>query len=136
MAQLVKNLPAHPGDVEDAGSVPGSGRSPGEGNGNPLQYSCLGNPPDRGAWQAITVHGVAKSQTRLSTRTHTSRKNRVALQPFKLYCKWRALTSDNRFSPLPTLKFSIAFLQLVSGLRPGLSPFSLLSTSPSLTQEK
>ena len=44
----------------DAGSIPGLGRSPGEGNGNPLQYTCLGNPMDRGAWQAI-VHGVAKS---------------------------------------------------------------------------
>ena len=49
----------------DLGLIPGSGRSPGEGNGNPLQYSCLGNPMDRGAWRA-TVHGVAKSQTRLS----------------------------------------------------------------------
>ena len=48
----------------DLVSVSGSGRSPGEGNGNPLQYSCLGNPVDRGAWGA-TVHGVAKSQTRL-----------------------------------------------------------------------
>ena len=49
----------------DLGSIPGSGRSPGEGNGNPLQYSCLENPIDGGAWQA-TVHGVAKSRTRLS----------------------------------------------------------------------
>ena len=49
----------------DLGSIPGLGRSPGEGNGNPLQYSCLENPRDRGARQA-TVHGVAKSQTRLS----------------------------------------------------------------------
>ena len=53
----------------DAGSTPGSGTSPGEGNGNPLQYSCLGNPIDRGDWRA-TVHGVAKSQTRLSDYTH------------------------------------------------------------------
>ena len=52
----------------DPGSIPGSGRSPGEGNGNPLQYSCLENPMDRGAWLA-TVHGVAKSQTRLSDFT-------------------------------------------------------------------
>ena len=50
--------------VGDQGSFPGSGRSPGEGNGNPLQYSCLVNPTDRGAWQA-TVQGVAKSQIRL-----------------------------------------------------------------------
>ena len=52
----------------DPGSIPGSGRSPGEGNGNPLQYSCLGNPMDEGAWEA-TVHGVAKSRTRLSDFT-------------------------------------------------------------------
>ena len=52
----------------DLGLIPGSGRSPGEGKGNPLQYSCLENPMDRGAWQA-TVHGVAKSQTRLSQLT-------------------------------------------------------------------
>ena len=52
----------------DLGSIPGSGRSPGEGNGNPLQYSCLENPMDGGAWKA-TVHGVAKSRTRLSDFT-------------------------------------------------------------------
>ena len=56
---VVKNLPASTGD---AGSVPGSGKSPGEGNGNPLQYSCLGNPMDRGAWEA-TVYGTTKSRT-------------------------------------------------------------------------
>ena len=56
---VVKNLPAIAGD---AGLLPGSERSLGEGNGNPLPYSCLRNPMDRGAWQAI-VHGVAKSQT-------------------------------------------------------------------------
>ena len=56
----------------DVGSVPGSGRSPGEGSGNPLQYSCLENPMDRGAWRA-TVHGVAKSQTQTEATwcTHT-----------------------------------------------------------------
>ena len=58
----VKNLPAKAGDL---GSIPGSGRSQGEGDGNPLQYSCLGNPPESEAWCA-TVHGVAKSQTRFS----------------------------------------------------------------------
>ena len=51
------------------GSIPGSGRSPGEGNGHPFQYPCLGNPKDRGAWWA-TVHGVAKSWTWLSTPHH------------------------------------------------------------------
>ena len=55
-------------DVGDLVSVPGSGRSPGEGNGNSLQYSCLGNPMDGGAWWA-TVHGVAKSRTQLSDFT-------------------------------------------------------------------
>ena len=58
---VVKNPPANAGDITDTGSVPGSERSPGEGNGNPLQHSCLGNRMDRGAWWA-TVHGVAKSQ--------------------------------------------------------------------------
>ena len=53
---VVKNMPSN---ARDAGSIPGLGRCPGEGNGNPLQYSCLGNPIDRGAWQ-VTVHGVAK----------------------------------------------------------------------------
>ena len=57
---MVKNLLANAEDIRDVGSIPGSGRSPGEGNGNPLQYSCLENPADRGAWWA-TVHGVAKS---------------------------------------------------------------------------
>ena len=59
---MVKNLPANAGDVRDAGSIPGLGRSPGGGHGNPLQYSCLENPMDRGAWQA-TVHKVTQSQT-------------------------------------------------------------------------
>ena len=58
---MVKNLPVNAGDV---GLIPGSGRSAGEGNGNPLQYPCLGNPMNRGAWWA-TVHRVAKSQTQL-----------------------------------------------------------------------
>ena len=56
---VVKNQPANAGDI---GLIPGSGRCPEEGNGNSLQYSCLGNPKDRGAWQA-TVHGVKKSPT-------------------------------------------------------------------------
>ena len=62
MALVVKNLPASVGDVRDPGSVPGSGRSPGGGHGNSLEYSCLENPMDRGAWWA-TVHGVAKNWT-------------------------------------------------------------------------
>ena len=50
MALVVKNLPAKAGDIRDAGSIPGSGRAPGKGNGNPFQYACLENPMDRGAW--------------------------------------------------------------------------------------
>ena len=64
VALVVKNLPANAGDGRDPGSISGPGRSPGAGHGNPLQYSCLEIPKDRGArWS--TVHGVAKSQTRL-----------------------------------------------------------------------
>ena len=59
-----KNSPGNAGDIRDAGSIPGSGRSHGEGNGNPFQYSCLGTPMDRGVWQAA-IHRVAKSWTRL-----------------------------------------------------------------------
>ena len=59
MAQVIKKSTCNAGDL---GSIPGSGRSPREGNGNPLQYSCLKNPMDREAWQA-TVHGVANSRT-------------------------------------------------------------------------
>ena len=65
VALVVKNPRDNTGDTRDAGSIPGLGRSPGRGNGIPLQYSCLENPIDRGDWQS-TVHGVAKSQTPLS----------------------------------------------------------------------
>ena len=61
---VVRNLPANAGGARDVGLIPGSGRSPGRENGNPLQYSCLENPMDRGSWQAM-VHRVAKSWTRL-----------------------------------------------------------------------
>ena len=70
---VVKKPPANAGktsDVGGGGSIPGSGRSPGVGNGNPLQYSCLENPMDRGGWQA-TILGITKSWTWLSTHTHT-----------------------------------------------------------------
>ena len=62
VALVVKNPPANAGDIRDVGSIPGSGRSPGGGHGDPLQYSCLENPMDRGAWWA-TVYGMAKSWT-------------------------------------------------------------------------
>ena len=73
---MVKNPPANAGDT---GSIPGLGRPPGGGNGNPLQYSCLENPMDRGAWWA-TVHGVSRSWTRLKLSTDTySISNPVSL---------------------------------------------------------
>ena len=68
----------------DLGLIPGLGRSPGEGNGNPLQYCCLANPMDRGAWQA-TAHGVTESRTRLSDFTFTFLKVRLMQQPFFLF---------------------------------------------------
>ena len=67
---MVKNSPASERDTGDTGLIPGSGRSPGGRNGNLLQYSCLGNPMDRGAWQAA-IPGVSKSWTRLSDFTFT-----------------------------------------------------------------
>ena len=72
MVLLVKNPPANAGDMRDADLIPRLGRSPGEGHGNPLQYSCLENPMDRGTWWA-TVHRVTKTQAQLkqlSTHAH------------------------------------------------------------------
>ena len=80
---VVKNLPANVGDTRDMGLIPGSERSPGGGNGTPLQYSCLENPMDRGAWWA-TVHGVIKSQTRLSMSMN--------VESLLMYCKISYLT--------------------------------------------
>ena len=68
---MVKNPPASSGDVRDVGLILGLGRFPGVGNGNPLQYSCLENPTDRGDWWA-TVHGVTKSWTQLSMHASTT----------------------------------------------------------------
>ena len=70
MALVIKSPPANAGNVTNAGSIPGLRRSPEEGHDNPLQYSCLENPMDRGAWWA-TVYGVAKSRTQLSTQHKT-----------------------------------------------------------------
>ena len=74
MASVVKNPPASAGDLRDMGSIPGSGRSSGVGNGNPLQYSCLENSMDRGGLWA-TVHGVTNSWTQLSTHAYTPVSN-------------------------------------------------------------
>ena len=77
-ALVVQNLPASAGDV---GWTPGSGRSPGEGHGNPLQYSCLENPMDRGAWRVHTVHRAAKSCTWWSDLAHQ-------VHGFQIYMHW------------------------------------------------
>ena len=69
---VIKNLPASAGDIRDTGLIPGLGRPPGKGNGNPLQYSCLGNPMDGGAWWA-TVHGVARVRYDLVTKLQQQR---------------------------------------------------------------
>ena len=66
----VKNPPAKAGDTRDLGLIPGLGRSPGGGHGNSLQYSCVENPMDRGAWRA-TVHRIAESQTQLKHQLNT-----------------------------------------------------------------
>ena len=73
---MVKIPPANAGVTGDPGSIPGSGRSPEVGNGNLLQYTCLENPMDRGAWQA-TAHEIAKSQTRLSTHKSEKKKGGI-----------------------------------------------------------
>ena len=78
-----KSLPANAGDTRDMGLIPWSERSPGVGNGNPLQYSCLENLMDRGAWWA-TVHGVLKSQTQLSMSMN--------VESLLMYCKISYLT--------------------------------------------
>ena len=86
---VVKNLPANAGATEDMGSIPGSRRSPGEGNGNLLQYSSLENFMDSGAWQA-TVHGVAKNQTQ-EWLTHTQSLAKGKYNYHILIKKWRVV---------------------------------------------
>ena len=69
MVLVVKNLPTNAGDTRDMSLIPGLGRTPGEGNGNSLQYSCLENSMDRGAWK-VTVHGVAELDATENVYTH------------------------------------------------------------------
>ena len=78
------NLPANAGDVRDKSLIPGSGRSPGGGHGNTLQYSCLEIPMDRGAWRA-TVHEVAKSQTKLKQLSTHARMHNWSSGIFQQY---------------------------------------------------
>ena len=88
---MAKNLPA---DAEDSGSISGWGRSPGGGHGNSLQYSCLENPMDRGAWRA-TVHGVTESQKQLSTCARLVVK---ASQEFTIYFAFKTWGLEAYFS--------------------------------------
>ena len=84
---VVKNPPANASDLRDASLIPGLGKSPGEGNGNPLQYSCLENSTDREAWRA-TVHGATKSRTRLSD-FHSLNARRPGFSPWVRKIPWR-----------------------------------------------
>ena len=86
MRNVFKNPPVNTGEARDPGSIPGSGRSPGEGNGYPLEYSCLENSTDRGAWQA-TVHGVTKESMteRLSMHTFLFFEMRWGLSTYSPY---------------------------------------------------
>ena len=97
MVLVVKNLPANAGDIRDTDSIPGSGRSPGGGHGSPLQYSCLENPMERGAWWA-TVHVVAKSWIPLKrfsthTRSHSLKIPCLVIYPeeVKIYNLYKNL---------------------------------------------
>ena len=86
MALVVKNQPANAGDAIDVGSIPGSGRSPGEGSGNPHQYSCLENPMDRGVWQATYISWGhteldTTKHTHIHTHTHTQTPTQVPELP-------------------------------------------------------
>ena len=112
VALVVKNLPANTGDIRDAGSIPGLGRSPGEGSDNSLQYSCLENPMDRGAWQA-TVHRVTKSWTQLKQlSTHT-----LILPPILITATLKILTLGSaRFAETCTALENSAFTETLAGI--------------------
>jgi len=93
-------------NVGDLGSIPGSGRFPGEGNGNPLQYSCLENPMDGGAWWA-TVHGVAKNQTRLSYFTFTLLLGRKVMTNLDSIFKSRDITLPKKVHLVKAMVFPV-----------------------------
>ena len=94
---VVKNSLANAGDARDVGLIPVSGRSPGEGSGNPLQYSCLEHSMDREAWQA-TVFGVTKSWTQLGTHTHTHTHTHTCVCPHA-HMHTRAHTHTHTHTP-------------------------------------
>ena len=97
---MIKNPPANAGHIGDTGSIPGSERPLREGNGNPLQYSCLENSMDWGAWQA-TVHGVAKGQARLSMHTHTETHTHTHIHTQYTYMyRYKHILGQNRLTYL------------------------------------
>ena len=97
---VVKNLPANAGDVRHTGSTPGLGRSPGGGHGNPLQYSCLENPTNRGAWRTA-VHVVAKNGAQLKgLSTHTCAHTQEDYHQHKCFCGQKSVTHS--WTPLDT----------------------------------
>ena len=105
MVPVIKNSSVNAGDIRDVGSIPGWGRAPGGGHGNPLQYSCRDNPTDRGAWQAM-VHRVAKSWTQLKQlSTHTGKPEKSSTVKFSLL-PWH--NSAHSLSAPQTLDFSLA----------------------------
>jgi len=102
---LVAQLVEFACNAEDPGSIPRSGRSPGEGNGHPLQYSCLENPMDRGAWKA-TVHSVARVRHDLVTKP----------PPPLLHCRWILYQLSYKGSPLVHIKLLFIFVPEISTL--------------------
>ena len=114
MGLVVKNPPANAGDLRNVGSIPGWGRSPGGGPGNPLWYSCLENPMDRGAWRSA-VHTVANSQTRLSTHVPQKQKYVIFLKasfltfPRLLACIHLLLNPCRHFTIHFLISFSLYF---------------------------
>ena len=95
----------------DLGLIPGSGRSPGEGNDNPFQYSCLENPMDRGAWW---VHGVAKSQTRLSDFTFTLLLGRKTITKLNNTLKSRGITLPTKVYIVKAMVFPVVMYRCES----------------------
>ena len=83
---MVKNLPANAGDIRDAGSIPGLGRSPGQGHGNPLQYSCLENPMDRGAWWA-SCSSWGHTESDMTERNRSKPSTGARAKVFAMACK-------------------------------------------------
>ena len=110
VAQQLKSPPANTGGAGDAGSVPGLGRPPGVGNGSPLQYSCLENPRDRGAWRAV-VHGVTKSWTRLSAAQNMA----VLLLVFKGISTLASIVAMLIYIPTSSGR-GLPFLHILSGI--------------------